>query len=130
MLMVHLSYFNARNLTVNSKFNEKLCVYRKKGVPTVSSVRRRRQRIADIHNEIRGLLNKGDYILLLEDDTLFPTNSLKTLLKQASQTPNFGVLSAIQLGRWGYKHIGAWDFDDIYDPDLIISPEQNGYSSN
>jgi len=111
-----------RNFTVNSKFKERLCVYRKKGQPNVGSVKRRRQRIADIHNEIKEYLQDSDYIFLIEDDGLLPLNSLKKLLYDYSIEPDAGLISGVELGRWGYLHIGAWALDDIYDPSEIITP--------
>lgn len=105
----------ARDLTVESKFFEKLCVYRHKGNANVGSVRLRRQRIADIHNELKANLGKADYLFLIEDDTLFPTNALRRLLEKASSSRNVGIVSGIELGRWGYLHIGAWVLDDVYD---------------
>ena len=72
-----------RNLVVNSKFRERLCVYRRKGIGSVSSVLRRRQRISDIHNEIKDLIKQTDFIFLIEDDTLFSSNTLKKLLSIA-----------------------------------------------
>lgn len=114
-------YQKARNLTVNSKFKERLCVYRRKGQPNVGSIKRRRQRIADIHNEIKEHLAHSDYLFLIEDDTLFPERALKQLLKTAYLHSNAGIVSGIQLGRWGYRHIGAWRVDDIYDVKKITS---------
>lgn len=110
-----------RNYTVNSKFKNKLCVYRKKGIASVSSVHRRRQRISDIHNEIKELINDCDYIFLTEDDTLFPMDTLKKLYKTALNKKYFGFISGVELGRWGYEHIGAWKLDNVYDPNQITS---------
>lgn len=106
----------ARNFTVNSKFKERLCVYRKKGEPNVGSVRSRRKRIAAIHNELKELLNPCQYVFLIEDDTLIPTKALSKLTRQFNFYPNAGIISGVQIGRWGFDHIGAWKFDDIYEP--------------
>lgn len=111
----------ARNLTVNSKFNQKLCVYRKKGTPNVGSVRRRRRRIAEIHNEVKVFIQNADYIFLTEDDTLLPTTALKKLMNHYLSQPHMGLVSGVQIGRWGYDHIGAWAFDDVYSPTKAIS---------
>jgi len=111
----------ARNLTVNSKFNQKLCVYRKKGTPNVGSVRRRRRRIAEIHNEVKVFIQNADYIFLTEDDTLLPTTALKKMMNHYLSQPHMGLVSGVQIGRWGYDHIGAWLFDDVYSPTKAIS---------
>lgn len=111
----------ARNFTVNSKFADRLCVYREKGLPNVGSIRGRRKRISEIHNEIKGLLKKVDYVFIIEDDTIIPPNTLKTLLNDYSNYPYAGFISGVQVGRWGYAHIGAWNTDDIYEPSEITS---------
>lgn len=117
----------ARNLTINSKFKDRLCVYRHKGVPNVGSVRRHRQRIADVHNEIKKLLNPCDYVFILEDDTLPPLNALEVLVKNYLDHPYAGFVSAVEIGRWGYEMIGGWNADDVYTPEQIISiPRGNG----
>jgi len=114
----------ARNYTVNSKFKERLCVYRRKGITSVSSVHRRRQRIADIHNEIKTLINKTDYIFLTEDDTLVPMDTLKKMYHLALIKKYIGFISGVEVGRWGFKHIGAWVVDNIYNINQITSIKQ------
>lgn len=110
-----------RNLVVNSKFREKLCVYRRKGIGSVSSVHRRRERISAIHNEIKTLINKTDYVLLIEDDTLIPLDTITKFHNLAMMKKYFGFITGVQIGRWGYKHIGAWIVDDIYNINQITS---------
>ena len=111
----------ARNLTINSKFEQRLCVFRGKGQPNVGSVKRRRQRIADIHNEIKELLEPCDYVFLVEDDTLVPINALEKLLNNFYIHPHTGIISGTQLGRWGYLHQGLWSVDDVYETNTITS---------
>lgn len=119
-------YQKARNLTVATRFKEKLCQYRRKGLPNVGSVRSRRTRIADIHAEVKEMIDKCDYVFLLEDDTVIPLNTLKVLLKNYSDYPYAGFISGVELGRWGYTHIGAWKVDDIYNVKRITSiPNDN-----
>lgn len=114
-------YLEARKYVTNSKFNERLCIYRNKGIGSVSSVHRRRQRISDIHNEIKTLIKETDYILMTEDDTLMPLNTIPKMLHIARDKKYFGFITGVQLGRWGYTHIGAWKFDDVYEPTKIES---------
>jgi hypothetical protein len=114
-------YQKARNLTVNSRFVNKLCIYRRKGLPNVGNIRSRRKRITDIHTEIKGIIQDCDYILLLEDDTTIPLNTLKILLADYADYPYAGFISGVELGRWGYTHIGAWRVNDIYNPSQITS---------
>ncbi len=122
-------YEKARNYTVASKFNEKLCVYRKKGLPNVGHMASRRRRIAEIHNEIKTNLNytpNYDYVYLIEDDTLVPPNSLEILMKGFEKHPKAAFISGVELGRWGFLHVGAWEVDNIEDPSVITSlPEMD-----
>jgi hypothetical protein len=110
-----------RNLTMNSKFKDRLCVYRKKGLPSVSSISRRRRRIAEIHNEVKEYLRDSKYVFLVEDDTVLPINALEKLYKLYLLKPYAGFVSGIQLGRWGFTYIGAWKVDDVYKPNRIES---------
>lgn len=117
----------ARHLTVNSKFKERLCHYRAKGVPNVGSVKRHRQRIADVHNEIKYLIGECDYVFLLEDDTLPPLNMLDRLTQLYAEYPFAGFISGIEIGRWGYEMIGAWRANEIYTPtELTTVPRGEG----
>ncbi len=114
-----------RNLTNKSKFKQRLCVYRKKGNPSVSSIFRRRKRIGDIHKEIKQYLGDCDYVFLVEDDTRFAKDTLKSLILTYSVNKNVGFVSGVQLGRWGFAHIGAWSVDDVEDPATIHSIEKS-----
>lgn len=111
----------AKNLTHESKFKSKQCLFRHKGLPNVGSVKGRRKRIADIHNEIKGRIQPCDYVFLLEDDTLFPTDTLQKFIKTLSEEPFAGFISGIEIGRWGYEMIGAWKADDIYDAKCLTT---------
>lgn len=116
-----------RNFTVNSKFAQHLCIYRKRGQGNVGSVWRRRERIADIHNEVKQYINPCDSVFIIEDDTLFPTNALQQLNRTLNDSINVGIVTGIELGRWGYNHIGAWRLNDVYEPSTIQSiPVENG----
>ncbi len=115
----------ARNLTMLSKFRDRLCVERRKGTPGSSNFKLRRQRIADIHNEIKGLINSTDYIFLIEDDTLVPANALIRLMKHYKDYPDAGVISGIQVGRWGFKMLGAWRVNQLQNPTKIYSIRKN-----
>lgn len=110
-----------RNLTVNSKFKERLCIYRHKGIPNVSSQPRRRKRISDIHTEIQKEIKPADYYFLLEDDTMFPLNTLTTLMNMYEDHPHAGFVSGVQIGRHGFSHIGSWRVNDVYNPTTITS---------
>ena len=115
-------YEKARNLTQTSKFEQKLAIWRKCGsIPT--SVHLRRQRIADIHNEIKKIVNDCDYVFLLEDDTLVPEYTLVRLLEEFNEFPDAGFISGLEIGRWGYEHIGAWNYDNNIITSILM-PDQ------
>lgn len=118
-------YGIVRNYVMNSKFKERLCVYRKRGQAGTSSVRQRRQRISDIHNEIKKLINKCDFVFIIEDDTIVPTYALTRLLRVFSEHPYAGFVSGLELGRWGFTHIGAWKVDDAYQVNKISSIKES-----
>ncbi len=117
----------AREFVRLSKFKEKLCVYRKKGLPNVSHMSSRRKRIGDIHREITTYLDEGEFVFLLEDDTLIPPNTLEVLMEDMLSKPNVGFVSGIELGRWGFAHIGAWNVDKVQDPSIITSIEDSSF---
>lgn len=112
----------ARNFVRNSKFVEKVCIYRKKGLPNVSHMSSRRKRIGDIHKEIATYLTDNyEFVFLLEDDTLIPPYTLEVLLGDMRSMPNVGFVSGAELGRWGFVHIGAWKVDNLLDIKTITS---------
>lgn len=111
----------ARNFVWHSKFKEKLCVYRRKGLPNVNHIHSRRKRIAEIHNELKAIIGICDYVLLLEDDTLFPLNTIEKLLKAYSDHPYAGLITGVQIGRWGFTVPGVWQVDNPYDVKRINS---------
>lgn len=115
-------YEKCRVYTDNSKFGQKLCVFRKakKPVPRYS-VDARKFRIADIKNESTEYIANCDYIFGIEDDTIVPKNALIKLLKNYQTYPNAGFISGAEIGRWGSAYVGAWNVDDIYNPTCFTS---------
>jgi hypothetical protein len=113
----------ASALTEASKFKQKICRARGKGIPSSGGIRQRRNRIAVIHNEIRAIIKNipSDYVFSLEDDTLFPTNTLERLLAGYRKYPHAGFITGMQLGRWGFAAVGVWYADDVYDTDQLTS---------
>jgi len=115
-------YEIARNFTANSTFNERLCIFRRGvGRIDVANVKTRRRRISDIHNELKEHIKDCEFIFLVEDDTLIPKFALKKMLGRYAAYPYAGFVSGMQLGRWGFLHIGVWRVDDIYDTKRIES---------
>lgn len=111
---------HARNKTVGSKFHNRLCVQRQSKL-LQHGIDRRRYRIATIKEESKELIGECDYVLSLEDDILFPTHTLKTLLKDYAMHPHAGMISGVALGRWHIPHVGAWKVNDLYEPTKVES---------
>ncbi len=122
----HRLYEKTRNLVAHSKFNQKLCIMRKTNSVSHGSVKRRRIRISKIHNEIKQYVENADNLFLIEDDTLFTTNTLEKLTRHLDSNRNIALASGIELGRWGVLHIGAWKSDDVYQPSRIETIQPKG----
>lgn len=85
---------------------------RNKGTPSVSSVRGRRKRIAAIHNELKHMVDT-EFVLSVEDDTIVPYDALTKMFHFVGYYPRIGFVTGIELGRWGYTHIGAWRVNNL-----------------
>lgn len=116
-------------LVDGSNFADKGIVeYKTKRKARTGSPAHRRKDIANIHNEIRQTirltspLHGGyDYIFGLEDDTIIADNTLLKLMALASQKASAGIVSGIEVGRWGIPYIGAWKADSVYDTSLLTT---------
>lgn len=114
-------FVKTRNMVEASKFAQRLCVFRKMGRPDVSAFRRRRKRIAAIHNEMKAYLGPCDFVFLLEDDTVIPPSALEKLLHQYTLYPHAGFISGVQINRWGFNVPGIWKTNNPYAPEIITS---------
>lgn len=115
-------FVKTRNLVSESKFNQSLCIqFKSEHVLKHYDINARRLRISDIHNEIKQHLWDTIFILGIEDDTVVPNNTLQKLLKDFIDLPHAGFIEGVELGRWGVPYVGAWRFDDIYEPKQISS---------
>lgn len=110
----------AKNYVLKSRFGDNYSViHRNKGVASNGDMFTRRNRIASVHNEIQAYLGNASHLFLIEDDTQFPAHTLKSLIKNYDAFT--GIVSGIQAGRHGYKHLGLWNVDDVYNPTRIFS---------
>lgn len=124
-------FLDARNRTEFSKFSSRLCVrYTSKLEKSENNIFIRRDRIADIHRQIKQYIGDCDFIMGIEDDTVFPDFTLKLFLEDYVLNPHMGFVEGIELGRWSYPYIGAWRIDDIYETKKITSilPEDDSES--
>jgi hypothetical protein len=83
----------------------------------MGSITMRRKRIAEVHNQSKQMIIAldGQYVLGLEDDTVF-TNLCVERLFRPFKNDNVGLVSAYEAGRWNMKMIGIWGFDDVKNP--------------
>ena len=106
--------------SVNSKY--KLIGVIKTDLPPVSenNIAQRRRRIADVFNLAKKHIPEdSDLVFCIEDDTL--TNyddfanlfaSYNTFKSVKNSGIKVGIVSGVQVGRWGYRMIGAWIAND------------------
>jgi hypothetical protein len=90
--------------------------------PNEVRVAERRQRIAAVKNQSKQLVAQcdGNYVISLEDDTVFEGLDLMRLLTPLIEHPQeYGVVQGVQCGRWGIKMIGAWSADNTIDPHKV-----------
>lgn len=74
----------------------------------------RRHRIATIKEQSKDLIRRcdGEFVIGLEDDTVFSRlGSFDRLIRPFRSHPNTGFVEGVQMGRWGARMIGAWQFD-------------------
>lgn len=82
----------------------------------------RRYRISAIHNKLKHEVSDDcDYVMLLEDDTVYPGNSLTELLGVFKAFDNVGYVQGVEMGRHKTKYIGGWIADNNQEPEKIES---------
>lgn len=81
----------------------------------------RRQRIADVKNQSKELIEKcdGEYVVCFEDDTVFDKLEFERLVTPLMEDQTIGFVEGVQCGRWGVKMIGAWQTDNVLNPTHI-----------
>lgn len=82
----------------------------------------RRKRIAWVKNQSKELIEKTDckYVVSFEDDTVFnDAMTIQKLLIPLNLSDDIGFVEGVQCGRWGVKMIGAWKFDNIFEPTRV-----------
>lgn len=105
-------YVEVRNKIAELDIENKLCV------PSVNertafTVPERRMNITRIHNQFREILGDCDWVFSVEDDSIIPPDALRRLCKFVKSTDNVGMVTGVELGRWGVPYVGAWKVDDL-----------------
>lgn len=87
----------------------------------------RRARIVAVFELAKRLLSmESDFVFTIEDDTEFGDRSLVDLIMAYNGVGwnyrhNVGIVSGIQVGRWGFKIVGAWKVDNYENPKVASS---------
>jgi len=75
-------------------------------------INERRKRIADNHKKLQEIVRayKPELVWQVEQDGIYPPNTLERLISRFNEldSPNFGYISGIQVGRHGLYCLGAW----------------------
>ncbi len=117
-------WLKVRNKLASLPFPDVLCVQSQDYRGAATTIPQRRWHIASIHNQIRGLIaDDVEWIFSIEDDGILPVNALSWLVNDVNNRPNVGLVTGVELGRWGVPYVGAWRVDDIYDTKKVTSME-------
>lgn len=115
-------FLTVRNKVVELDFDNVLCVPSINNRPAFS-IHERRWHIVNIHNQIRELIVDCDWIFSIEDDGILPPDALHRLLKVVRDKEDVGMVTGVELGRWGVPYVGAWRIDDVLYPKKLSSLE-------
>jgi glycosyltransferase involved in cell wall biosynthesis len=117
-------YLEARNKIVGLPFKHVVCVPSYNTQPAFA-ISERREHIASIHNQARQLIADADWVFSIEDDGVLPNDALQRLVRVSEARPNAGIISGVELGRWGVPYVGAWRVDNIMQPSQVMSMENH-----
>lgn len=114
-------FLEVRNKVVELELKHVLCVASDNRA-SAHSIPDRRRHIVSIHNQIRGIIADSDWVFSVEDDGILPVDALEKLISVAKQK-DAGIVTGVELGRWGVPYVGAWVVDDVWEPTKITSLE-------
>lgn len=115
-------FVEARNKIVGLNF-EYVHFVQSTNIAPAQSIPDRRRHIANVHNQFRELMADTDWIFSIEDDGILPTDALSRLINVVNNYEKVGIVTGVELGRWGVPYVGAWKVDDIHDVKLVTSIE-------
>lgn len=115
-------FIQVRNKVMGLDFENKLCVSSLNN-RAAFTIAERRWHIVSIHNQIRELIEDCDWIFSIEDDGVLPENALAELISTVQSQEDVGMVTGVELGRWGVPYVGAWRVDDIFETKKITSLE-------
>lgn len=115
-------YLEARNKIVGLEFDTVRFVMSENTTPA-HSIPDRRRHIVNIHNQMREIIESTDLIFSIEDDGILPPDALHRLVTASKSREDFGMITGVELGRWGVPYVGAWTVDNINDVQVVYSVE-------
>ena len=115
-------FVQVRNKVMELDIENKLCVPSPDG-GQAHTIAERRWHIVRIHNQLRELIGDADWVFSIEDDGILPPNALQDLRAVVSKHKDTGMVTGVELGRWGIPYVGAWRVNDVNDPETIESVE-------
>lgn len=113
-------FLNVRNKVVGLNYENVLCVASKDN-RAAFTIAERRVHIVNIHNQIKELLGETDWVFSIEDDGILPPDALEKLVADSKKLENVGLVTGVELGRWGIPYVGAWKVDNIFDTNETTS---------
>lgn len=113
-------FVQVRNKIQELYIENRLCV-QSINMRRADTIPERRWHIVTIHNQIRELIEDADWVFSIEDDGILPDNALEELIKVAEEHSDVGMVTGVELGRWGVPYVGAWRVDDIESPKTVTS---------
>lgn len=116
-------YDAAFNYLVDRKPDYELSIARSNNDRVSATISDRRRNISNIHNQFKDMITDEDWIFSIEDDGILPPESIARLLAIAKANPDAGMITGVELGRWGVPYVGAWRVDNVYDPKTATSLE-------
>lgn len=123
-------YIKVHNKLASIPLNNVLCVQSENFRGAAETIPQRRWHISAIHNQIKELIADDiEWVFSIEDDGILPVNALSWLVNDVQTQPNVGLVTGVELGRWGVPYVGAWKVDNIDNPQRITSMESKVGSS-
>lgn len=117
-------FITVRNKVVGIDYQHVLCVksnFRQKAY----AIPDRRWHITNIHNQLRTLIGPCDWVFSVEDDGILPPDALQKLVESSKHYQDVGMITGVELGRWGVPYVGAWRVDNVWEPSSVVSMESH-----
>lgn len=111
-----------RNKVVGLNFDSVLCV-QSKHTMLAFNIPDRRIRITAIHKHFQELIGDAEWIFSIEDDGVLPPDALERLVEVTTYAQDVGMVTGVELGRWGVPYVGAWKADNVADARELYSME-------